>query len=498
MSPGDHETSDRSLRAVGKLVSGHGELELDDLTTSDSATTPAEPHAQDPLQSQALSDHLSSPPSPHASTRIAAADDDDDDDEVQGQGTHSMSRAPLLRGSPATGTGSYGGLPYSLSTSAESSDTEAEEGTRTHKARRSRRKRHGKSGLRLQLTLTHSGDRYGDRYGDRDEAESSQSGEGSGTRARRSRNNESNSSRMSRATTLDNAAESVEGELESGLDSRFTADAGLHTAVAFEPAEDHLPSSASFTDTDSMSDVSDADLLSKRKDRREPADNSPYPQVRASVSPTDNITLSISTPRMWALSVLFAIFGSATNLFFSLRYPSVSITPVIALLLAHPLGWIWDRALKRASDPPNTFFNGHLVRYSAHHTREDSMTRSSEEFLSLSGPISDTGLSDSSVTWKRRWRLWLAQGTWNEKEHCCVYIASNVSFGFAFATDVRILPSSPSLLALTVSNRSSSSKLNSITKMPPSSTKSSSPSPPRFSATPLPVSHAATSSDQAA
>ncbi|EGY13884.1 sexual differentiation process protein isp4 [Verticillium dahliae VdLs.17] len=35
-----------------------------------------------------------------------------------------------------------------------------------------------------------------------------------------------------------------------------------------------------------------------------------------------------------------------------------------------------------------------------------------------------------------RFRLWLAQGRWNEKEHTCVYVSSNVSFGFAFATDV--------------------------------------------------------------
>lgn len=35
-----------------------------------------------------------------------------------------------------------------------------------------------------------------------------------------------------------------------------------------------------------------------------------------------------------------------------------------------------------------------------------------------------------------RLRLWLAQGRWNGKEHACVYISSNVSFGFAFATDV--------------------------------------------------------------
>lgn len=36
-------------------------------------------------------------------------------------------------------------------------------------------------------------------------------------------------------------------------------------------------------------------------------------------------------------------------------------------------------------------------------------------------------------------RLWLAQGRWNEKEHACVYVSSNVSFGFAFATDVGFL-----------------------------------------------------------
>ncbi|NJR31480.1 hypothetical protein HC762_01805 [bacterium] len=83
----------------------------------------------------------------------------------------------------------------------------------------------------------------------------------------------------------------------------------------------------------------------------DPIDNSPYSQVRASVSATDNTTLSISTPRMWILSLLFALSGSATNLFFSLRYPSVAITPVIALVLVHPLGKLWDLLLKRHDDP---------------------------------------------------------------------------------------------------------------------------------------------------
>ena len=115
---------------------------------------------------------------------------------------------------------------------------------------------------------------------------------------------------------------------------------------------------------------------------------------------------------MWTLSLLFALTGSATNLFFSLRYPSVAITPVIALILVHPLGLAWDFLLKRSEDPEDEFENGVKLR---------------------SVSSSDDLVGSSKL---RRIRLWLAQGRWNEKEHACVYISSNVSFGFAFATDV--------------------------------------------------------------
>jgi hypothetical protein len=131
-------------------------------------------------------------------------------------------------------------------------------------------------------------------------------------------------------------------------------------------------------------------------------DNSPYPEVRASVLATDDTSLSINTPRMWTLSLLFTLAGSATNLFFSLRYPSVSITPVIALLLAHPLGKIWDRVFPESDV---------------------------DEYERLIKSTSMLG----------KWKLWLGQGRWNRKEHACVYISSNVSFGFAFATDVRLI-----------------------------------------------------------
>ncbi|OAA56939.1 oligopeptide transporter 4 [Niveomyces insectorum RCEF 264] len=176
-------------------------------------------------------------------------------------------------------------------------------------------------------------------------------------------------------------------------------------------------------DKSTASRDSSDDIFSSSSNR--PPDDSPFAQVRASVAPVDNIALSINTPRMWVLSMLFSVLGSATNLFFSLRYPSVAITPVIALLLVHPLGLAWDFLLKRADDPPEEFFDGVRVR-----------RNSSSTTAACSSPYSSSSPAAATAGRLRRLRLWLAQGRWNEKEHTCVYVSSNVSFGFAFATDV--------------------------------------------------------------
>lgn len=200
--------------------------------------------------------------------------------------------------------------------------------------------------------------------------------------------------------------------LAGGIESRFgVTDSSL--------AGDVLDDAKSIDSVDE--DDEDVGVPLPPDSNEDPPDNSPYPQVRASVSPFDNTTLSISTPRMWTLSVLFSILGSSTNLFFSLRYPSVSITPVIALLLVHPLGLLWDALLKRRTDPSEEFLDGNLTVGS----RPPTPSFDGNPTLN-SAPLGRLG----------RLRLWLAQGRWNEKEHACVYVSSNVSFGFAFATDV--------------------------------------------------------------
>ncbi|CAI6090034.1 unnamed protein product [Clonostachys chloroleuca] len=208
-------------------------------------------------------------------------------------------------------------------------------------------------------------------------------------------------------------SEDLEGSmLVSGLEGRFSmAEAPLTGGMVGDgkrkdASEDGVPLLSGDEDHEGTASLDDDD---------DGVENSPHDAVRASVPPTDDTTLSINTPRMWCLSVLFSILGSSTNLFFSLRYPSVAITPVIALLLVHPLGHTWDFLLKRSHDPAEEFVDGSQVSSAV-----------DEE------PPNGRGKAT------RSWRQWLAQGRWNEKEHTCVYVSSNVAFGFAFATDVII------------------------------------------------------------
>lgn len=296
-----------------------------------------------------------------------------------------MSKAPLLiRSSPGLGTGSYGAAPIDP---AADDTAVADDGILTESLQR----RSAEAGL------------------DSSRRRKSQSTTRSNGLARESISSLSRRRRIS---------EEIGGStVVGGVEGRFGV---TETSLPSEPIID-AKSSASSLHSDDDANVEhdfDGDFAADINDE-DPPDNSPYPQVRASVAPTDNTTLSINTPRMWTLSTLFAILGSSTNLFFSLRYPSVAITPVIALLLVHPLGLLWDFALRRRTDPPEEFVDG--------------------ERTGASIAIQPGGAA-SNISEKRsrreRFRLWLAQGRWNEKEHSCVYVSSNVSFGFAFATDV--------------------------------------------------------------
>ncbi|KAI9050672.1 hypothetical protein LZ554_005827 [Drepanopeziza brunnea f. sp. 'monogermtubi'] len=277
-----------------------------------------------------------------------------------------MSKVPLLlRSAPGFGTGSYGAVP--IGASPDGSDDDNDD-VRTKNYRRER------SGLRNALS--------------------------SGTL-------KTNRSGCSQRHKSPNARHLLSSDDEESED---------HPMLERKPSKGiSIPGTEQEQPSDSSEEAID-DADASTTDDEDPPDNSAYAQVRASVSAVDNTTLSINTPRMWVLSLLFAVLGSSANLFFSLRYPSVSITPVIALLLVHPLGLLWDRILKRRDDPSEEFLDG--VRVASETSYENNINQQPDD-----GRL-------------RRLRLWLGQGKWNEKEHTCVYISSNISFGFAFATDV--------------------------------------------------------------
>ncbi|RDW65607.1 putative isp4 protein-1 [Coleophoma crateriformis] len=120
------------------------------------------------------------------------------------------------------------------------------------------------------------------------------------------------------------------------------------------------------------------------------SDNSPYPEVRANVSNVDDTELPVNTFRMWFLGIVFTMLGSGINQFFSMRYPSVTITSLVAQLLSFPLGCFLAHAL-----PVKTF------RVFGH------------------------------------WDFTLNPDThFNIKEHAVITIMSNLSFGASWATDI--------------------------------------------------------------
>ncbi|KAJ7180290.1 OPT oligopeptide transporter [Mycena crocata] len=74
-------------------------------------------------------------------------------------------------------------------------------------------------------------------------------------------------------------------------------------------------------------------------------DDSPYPEVRSAVANTDDPSIPASTVRAWVLGLIWAIIIPGLNQFFFFRYPSVTVTGIIAQLLSLPLGRLWARLL---------------------------------------------------------------------------------------------------------------------------------------------------------
>jgi OPT family oligopeptide transporter len=116
-------------------------------------------------------------------------------------------------------------------------------------------------------------------------------------------------------------------------------------------------------------------------------EDSPYPEVRAAVSNTDE-DVPCNTVRAWVLGMLFMTIGSALNQLFSMRNPAIQITSIVAQLVSYPAGVAWEKVM-----PTRTF-----------------------------------------TTFGHKWSL--NPGPFNMKEHTLITVMANVSFsqGSAYST----------------------------------------------------------------
>ncbi|KAI1462911.1 small oligopeptide transporter [Daldinia caldariorum] len=166
----------------------------------------------------------------------------------------------------------------------------------------------------------------------------------------------------------------------------------LTTVKAFEeqhkldpnlPIEDHDNVDAALTSGDAEKGIEvEAALLEE---------NSPYPEVRAAVRDYD-IDLPANTIRAWVIGLALCTVGSAVNMLFSLKNPTIQITTYVIQLIAYPIGRGWDLIF------PDRKFNIWGIKFN------------------------------------------LKPGKFNFKEHVIIVAMSNAAYGggFLYATDVLI------------------------------------------------------------
>ncbi|PHH72819.1 hypothetical protein CDD82_5787 [Ophiocordyceps australis] len=115
--------------------------------------------------------------------------------------------------------------------------------------------------------------------------------------------------------------------------------------------------------------------------------DSPYPEVRAAVRNYDQ-HVPCNTLRAWVIGLMLVVVGASMNTLFSLRQPSISIGPLVAQIVAWPLGHAW------AALVPERRFN----------------------------------------TFGLAWSL--NPGPFNIKEHTIIGVMASVSFSVAYSTDI--------------------------------------------------------------
>ncbi|KAF8306444.1 OPT oligopeptide transporter [Clavulina sp. PMI_390] len=124
-------------------------------------------------------------------------------------------------------------------------------------------------------------------------------------------------------------------------------------------------------------------------------EDSPYPEVRASVSNIDDPSMPVLTFRSWFLGIFLSLAGVGGNVYFNYRYPAPAIYPMVLLLVAHPLG----------------------------------------KFMAYSLPIESWWLRIPGWLWE----INLNPGPFNIKEHVIIYMMTNASVAPAYALNPTVV-----------------------------------------------------------
>ncbi|KAK5998758.1 Sexual differentiation process protein isp4 [Cladobotryum mycophilum] len=104
-----------------------------------------------------------------------------------------------------------------------------------------------------------------------------------------------------------------------------------------------------FLDIDKLDNIDEA-LASGNAEKEAAIDesliqeDSPYPEVRQSVPPTDE-DVPVNTLRAWCIGALMCTIVAACNILLTLRRAPISITSTVVQLVAYPMGTFWARVV---------------------------------------------------------------------------------------------------------------------------------------------------------
>ncbi|MBW0525345.1 hypothetical protein O181_065060 [Austropuccinia psidii MF-1] len=144
-------------------------------------------------------------------------------------------------------------------------------------------------------------------------------------------------------------------------------------------------------------------------------EDSPYPEVRASVSNIDDPEMPCLTFRAWVLGVFFVVFCGSLNMFFQLRYPAPFLTPIVVQIVAYPAGKLFA-----------TFLPDHVYRLPG----GDGLKRNGfKGFLDKFWP-----------SWLGAGAEWsFNPGPFNIKEHTVIAIMANAAAGPVYAVNLTLV-----------------------------------------------------------